>query len=524
MTPSPAHGEAELARLRAENAVLRETLDAVDGGIVVFDGERRFRFGNRIYHEVFPHLPPDEHLVGRRYEEVLALSIAAGSVRDPQAATDPEAFIARRVREVTDRDAPQSEERHDAATGRWSLVRTRWTAGGNRVSLQVDITELKRLQQELLRAQRMEAIGRISGGVAHDFNNLLTVITSNLEVLSERLTDPAGLALAAGALAAAGSGSRLIGQLLTFSRRDMTRPRVLDVNLLITDMQELLRRAVGEQVGVGFELDTAAPPCSLDAAQFEAALLNLVLNARQAVAESGRPGRITIATRYEAGRHGAGAGGGVLAVTVTDTGCGMTAEVAAQAFEPFFTTREPGGGSGLGLAQVWGFAAGAGGSAAIDSAPGQGTTVVIRLPAATVAPADAPAQPLHAAHTGPGAGQTVLVVEDDEAVLACTGMILRNLGYQVLSASGAEEALSLLAQPGPVHLLFSDITMPGGISGIALAARAQACRPGIKVLLTSGYPAAETGPNAADLQGLDFIAKPYRRDELRERLAGLLDG
>ena len=369
--------EDELASLRRENAMLRETLDAIDGGVVVYDADAIYRFGNAGYHAVFPHLPPDTELAGLQFEELLAMSIAAGSVADPTAYADPEAFKRRRRAEILDRDGVPLREIHNAERDQWSQIRVKWTPSGNRVSLRIDITELKRLQQELLRAQRMETIGRISRGVAHDFNGLLTVIVSNLEMIRLYARDPARVAtLADGAQNAAEEGARLIRQLLTFARRDMTRPRVLDPNQLLAGMDDLLRRTTGPDIDFEIVPGEAGQAC-FDASQFEGAIANLALNAREAVRATGQTGRITIGTGRVATTEG-----NFVAISVADTGCGMPPEVAAQAFEPFFTTKPTGSGPGLGLSQVYGFVTGAGGQARIDSTVGRGTTVTMLLPEA----------------------------------------------------------------------------------------------------------------------------------------------
>ena len=377
--PGESTEQDELTALRRENAMLRETLDAIDGGVVVYDADAIYRFGNAGYHTVFPHLPPDQELAGLPYEEILALSIAARSVADASAYVDPEAFKQRRRAEILDRTAAPAREIHHPVLDRWSQLRVKWTSSGNRVALRIDITELKRLQQELLRAQRMETIGRISRGVAHDFNGLLTVIVSNLEMIGLYARDPARVAsLADTALRAAESGARLIRQLLTFARRDVTRPLVLDPNALLAGMDDLLRRTVGPGIDFAIEPCAGAGQAYFDASQFEGAIANLALNAREAIKAAGRAaGRITIKTA-----RAAAADGNFVAVSVADTGCGMPPEVAAQAFEPFFTTKPAGSAPGLGLSQVYGFATGAGGQVRIDSEVDRGTTVTMLLPLA----------------------------------------------------------------------------------------------------------------------------------------------
>ena len=376
MTTSVADAEDDAASLRralaaaqAENAMLRETLDAIDATVSVYDHELRYLFANQGYHALFPHLPEDAKLVGRSFEDVLALSIAAGAVADPQAASDPAGFMARRRREMDDRDRGVRETYHPGHD-RWSQVRVQWTPRGNRVALRIDITAIKRLQQELLRAQRMETIGRIAGGVAHDFNNLLTVIISNLEIIRLKPSDVARVEkLTASAMGAAESGAALIRQLLTFARRDMTRPKLLSPNTLLLGMEDLLRRTAGRDIAFALMLDAEAGEALVDLGQFESAMINLVLNAREAIGAA--KGRIVVTTRRTAEE--------MLAVDVTDTGCGMTPEVAAQAFEPFFTTKPVGTGPGLGLSQVYGFVEGAGGRVMIDSTPGAGTTMTLML-------------------------------------------------------------------------------------------------------------------------------------------------
>jgi signal transduction histidine kinase len=369
--------EAQLEALGRDNLMLRETLDAIGGTIVVFGPQQEFLYGNRGYFDMFPHLVSNERLAGLRYGEVLALSIAAGTVLDPRARQDKAAFIAAREEEIKDRSIA-SREIHNPANDKWAQIRTTWAPSGNRISLRVDITALKRLQLELQRAQRLETIGRISAGVAHDFNNLLTVIVSNLEMMQMRQEPAVRVrAMAASALRASEAGARLVRQLLTFARRDVTNPELLDPNALLSGMADLLRRTVVKSITLALELGENVGQSQFDASQFESAIMNLVLNARDAVAAKiaaesrGESGRITITTTRA---------GDMIAVRVSDTGIGMAADVAAQAFEPFFTTKPIGAGSGLGLSQVYGFATGIGGDAHIDSVPGDGTTVTLLLP------------------------------------------------------------------------------------------------------------------------------------------------
>ena len=368
------------ARLQQDNQMLRETLDAIDGPVVVYSSDLRYVFGNRAYHEFYPHLPPEPELAGKTYEQVLAISMAADTIADPLARTDPARYIASRRAHMLDRDHSFSEQ-HNPRIGRWTTIRVKWTQSGNRVSLRVDVTPLKRLQQELLDTQRMKTIGHISGGVAHNFNNLLTVITSNLEMLLEDPRLPADdTQLAHRALASAEGGARLVRQLLSFAQRDVTQTRAVDPNQMLADMAELLRGAAGSSIPVEIVPAGSIGLVHVDPAQFATAVMNVVLNARDAVQQglqSGttRHGRIRISTvRIGDGAHP------LVAIRVSDNGCGMAPEVMAAAFDPFFTTKGLATASGLGLSQVHGFATGAGGDVRIQSVPQAGTSVEIQLP------------------------------------------------------------------------------------------------------------------------------------------------
>jgi signal transduction histidine kinase len=371
----------ELAALRRENETLRATLDAIDGSVVVYDSDLTYRFGNADYHATYPFLPPESELVGLSFEQVLTLLIAAGAVADPRAYSDAETYLKSRCAEMIDRTAPPREI-YLPEQDRWWQVRAKWTPQGQRVALRIDVTELKRLQQELVRTERMDTVGRLARVVAQDFNNLLTVIVSNLELIRRRALDPMRVAaLTERALSAAETGARLSRQLLTFAHRDPTQPCVLDPGTLLRGMDELLRRTVGPDIAFAILPGLPAGAARIDGSQFERAIVNLIMNAREAVIAAGRAGsaegRITITMD----RIGA-AGGASIAVAIADTGAGMSPEVAAQAFEPFFTTKPPGSGAGLGLSQVHDFVSAAGGEARIDSTPGEGTTVTMLLPAA----------------------------------------------------------------------------------------------------------------------------------------------
>ena len=387
--------------------------------------------------------------------------------------------------------------------------------------------ELARSREELAQAQRLEAIGQLTGGVAHDFNNLLTVITGNLELILRARDDAVKIErLAESAMKAAQRGERLVRQLLTYARRQITRPETVNPNQLIADIENLLRRAIGEQIELAMRLSPVLAPAQIDPAEFETAILNLVINSRDAMTGGGR---ITIETRnltidrqYAASNPEVAPGAYVM-IAVSDSGAGMTPAVLARAFDPFFTTKEIGKGSGLGLSQVYGFAKTAGGHVTIYSELGIGTTVKLYLPKSsrrTMMPEIGAERAFWSA----SGHETILVVEDDEDVLMVAAESLRELGYQIVTAANAAQALDLLRGDQPVDLLFSDVIMPGGMNGAQLAVEARRIRPTLKVLLTSGYTAAALSREHGLPDNLNVVEKPYQREELAKKLRLVIGG
>ena len=431
-----------------------------------------------------------------------------------------------------------------ALAGAALVAARRWTAeqralaelARSATELRAEIARREAAEEELRAAQRLEAVGRLTGGVAHDFNNLLTAILGSLQLLERHLErggaaasgqpDARARHLVAIARDAVERGSRLTASLLAFSRRQALRVEPLDVNVLIGGMAPLLRRALGEAVELRLELGPGLPHCMGDAAQLEVALLNLVINARDALPPEG--GLVTLRT-FRAD-PAARPGEGQVGITVSDTGSGMSPEARARAFEPFFTTKPVGKGTGLGLSQVYGVVRQLGGEVTIDSAPGQGTTVLIRLPEADPAVVAAAAAPAGAARTAgmagegqpaagiiPAAGRrSVLVVEDDLAVREMAAETLREAGWQVSEAPDGRVALAMLAAGERFDLLFTDVVMPGGISGQELAETARRLCPGLAVLLASGY-VGEAQPREDGSGGgapFPLLGKPYDRAAL----------
>lgn len=375
------------------------------------------------------------------------------------------------------------------------------------------------VEEKLRQAQKIEAIGQLTGGVAHDFNNLLMVISGGLEML-DRQTDPARKKrLMDGMRQAAARGSGLTRQLLAFSRRQKLEPQTVDLERQIGGMRELLDRSLRGDVEVAFDFAAGLWPVEVDASELELVVLNLAVNARDAMPNGGT---ICISASNTLGR-GSDAAGDFVRLSISDNGTGMTREVQSRVFEPFFTTKDIGKGSGLGLAQVHGFVKQSGGTIEIDSAIGRGTTITMLLPRSTKDPA--PDQhhlvDLHVERRRTSNAGSVLLVEDDEEVAALVGEMLDELGYQVIRAGSAAAALGALANGRAIDVVFSDIMMPGGMNGVELAREIHKRRGDLPILLTSGY--SEAAKQAADAQGIKILRKPYELSELSEALSAIIE-
>jgi signal transduction histidine kinase len=381
------------------------------------------------------------------------------------------------------------------------------------------------LNQKLSQAQKMEAVGQLTGGIAHDFNNLLTVILGNAEILAESLTqDPTLRPIAEMTAKAAERGAELTSRLLVFARRQSLDPKAIDINAQIAEMDPLLRRTLGENIEIQVIGTPAIWQALVDPGQLESALLNLCINARDAMPDGGR---LTIETAnmvlddtYNAHESEVETGAYVM-VAVSDTGVGMDRTTIARAFEPFFTTKGAGKGSGLGLSMVYGFVRQSNGHIRIYSEPGQGTTVKIYLPRASTDEqtwrdiADAPKLQR--------GNEKILLVEDDDLVREHVNSQLKTLGYQVVAVNDGRRGIEILAQFEDFDLLFTDVTMPG-MSGRQLAEEAKKIRPALKVLFTSGF--TENAFASQDHQrpaGIPLLQKPYRRQELAAKIRAVLD-
>lgn len=389
----------------------------------------------------------------------------------------------------------------------------------------VDVTEQRELTKRLTQAQKMEAIGHLTGGVAHDFNNLLTVILGNTELIHELVENDEELGeLASMTISAAKRGAELTRRLLAFARRQALEPKQLNLNHLITDMEALFRRTLSEEIDLRFILDETLGHCEADLNQLESALLNLVINARDAMTHGGRLTIETSKVSLEQESREAAFDmhpGNYVMLSVSDTGHGMTPEILAQAFEPFFTTKLPGKGTGLGLSMVYGFLKQSGGQAKIYSEPGEGTTVKLYFP---LVPSSTVYEAPEVQFSGfTGGTETILVVEDDDLVRQHVVSLLTGLGYAVIETTNGPDALQKLDQHPEIALLFTDIIMPGGINGRLLANTAVARHPNLRVLYTSGYTENAIVHHGRLDPGIALLSKPYTRQALARKVRTALD-
>ncbi|HKS88761.1 MAG TPA: PAS domain-containing protein [Stellaceae bacterium] len=492
-------------QLRQERLLFEMIIENTSEGIVVIDNEMRHLVWNRAMEgingaprdavlgktlfEAFPEFA--DHPVGHAWRD--ALAGRRGELRDFRFFSRPRA-----AEIIYDADFTPLYDRLGATVGAICILH--------------ETTERHRMEH----LSKLETVAQLTGGVAHDFNNLLTAAMGCLDMIMQTSGSQRITGLAEAALRSIDRGAQLTQQLLAFARRQALRPVAADLNALLREIEVLIRRAVGETIEVIVDGAPALSLCEVDPAHFEAAVMNLVLNARDAMPHGGR---LRLSTRPADMRRLPAdidlRPGEYVALSVEDDGEGMRPEVAARAFEPFYTTKEIGKGSGLGLSTVYGFANQSGGGAHIDSTPGAGTRVTLYLPIAGAAQDCAQGAESGDPQRGVGA---ILVVEDDPDVREITVEILEGLGYRTLVACNGEEALATLGRAAPIDLLFTDLVMPGGLSGVALARQARAMRPDLRVLLMTGYarpelPAADEFP---------IIAKPFRSVELSRAIARLI--
>jgi signal transduction histidine kinase len=384
--------------------------------------------------------------------------------------------------------------------------------------LRDEAASLAAAEARIRQMQKMEAVGQLTGGIAHDFNNMLAVIVGSLDIARRQLqVDPAkSERFMANAMDGAKRGAQLTARLLAFSRQQPLDPRPLDANKLVRETTELLRRSLGENIRLETVLTDAPWRTSADAPQLENTLVNLCVNSRDAMPDGGSLTLRTANVRLD------DRAGDYVAIVVRDTGCGMTPEVLARAFDPFYTTKAPGQGTGLGLSQVYGFVTQSGGHISIDSQPGAGTTVSIHLPR-YIGPdqAEAPA-PAKISPVAAGNKEVILVVEDEDSVRTMTVEALRDLGYNVISASGPQQALDEVNAMQQLHLVVTDVVMPG-MNGPALADHITTLRPSVKVLYTTGYSRNAVLSDGVLDREVGILPKPFTIDQLTLKVRQALD-
>jgi len=508
------HDKRSEAEQRESEARFRMLVDAIgDYAIFMLDAEGRVLTWNA----------GAVNLTGYTPEE------AIGRSRD-QYYIDPERFAgapdeALRIARTQGRYVGEGWRQHKDGHRFWvnvmiSALRDEHGAVTGYVNITRDMTahrQAAELREQLHQAQKMEVVGQLTGGVAHDFNNLLAVIVGNLELLDDRITDPESRRLVQQALRNATRGAELTQRLLAFGRRQKLKPSLVDVNVLIGSITEMLQRSLGEAIQIDVSLADRLPMVETDAGQLENALLNIALNARDAMPGGGL---LSIHTRLDVLQEPrplldrTAQPGSYVVIVVHDTGTGMAPDVRARVFEPFFTTKDVGKGSGLGLSMVYGFVVQSGGYVELDSAPGAGTELRLALPAADAGvDSDAGSMP---------ARRSILCVEDNPDVRTMTAALLKSLGYAVLAASGGGEALAILQRGLPVDLILTDMVMPGGIDGIALADQVQALRPGLPVLFMSGSADEDVLRHTRYVGITRVLRKPMRKADLAGAIAELL--
>ncbi|MET4207683.1 ATP-binding protein [Bradyrhizobium sp. LA2.1] len=387
-----------------------------------------------------------------------------------------------------------------------------------------DVTQKRAAEEQLIQAQKMEAVGQLTGGIAHEFNNMLTVITGTIEILADAVKDDPPLATITKLISeAADRGAALTSSLLSFARKQALQPAEIDVNELLEEVAKLLLATFDKKIEIVSRLDRNVWLAFADRGQLSAALLNLAINARDAMLDGGK---LTLTTRNvvfgvrEAVAVGAGYAGDYVEIEIADTGTGISQAILERIFDPFFSTKDVGKGTGLGLSMVFGFVKQSGGGIKVTSEEGRGTIFTIYLPKAetsTLRPAGYDERKVV------GGTETILCVEDDRDVRQYVTVQLESLGYKVISAANATEALAIVADGTPFDLLFTDIVMTGGVNGRELAEQMVAARPSLRVLFTSGYAYDSLHAQGRATMGAPLLAKPYRKAELARMLRRSLD-
>jgi PAS domain S-box-containing protein len=511
-------GHAGVDTLR-EQALLQTIFNQLPDAVLIVDPADRITLCNAAVARVFGYAP--EELIGQTtvalYEDQAEFERVQAVAEQLKLGGTPEP--------TTIRFRRKSGEPFPAETV-LSILRDEKERPIGFLSLNRDISRQVEQEEALRKSQRMEAVGQLTGGIAHDFNNLLTIITGNHELLDMMLEDDEQRDLLSRANNAALMGARLTSRLLTFARRRKLDPVVLDLNEQVLTMAELLRRTLGEAIVFGTLLAPRLWQVRADPSEIENAILNLAINARDAMPSGGKlvieTSNVLLGSADIASEAGVQPGEYVR-LTVSDTGIGMAREVLARVFEPFFTTKEPGKGTGLGLSVIYGFVKQSGGHVTVRSEVGKGTAVSLYLPRAA-AGGERSAASRSAAATAPDVNKTILLVEDNDEVRAVTSRRLRTFGYQVVETANAARAIEILKSGRSIDLVFSDVVMPGGMSGYELAAWMRDNAPAVPVLLTSGFAEDVAGGQGAASSELEVLRKPYSGADLALALRRAMDG
>ncbi len=502
-----------------EQLRIRLITDALPVLIAELDNEYRYRFANRAYLDW--NDIPEGTIVGRRLDDVLGQAVAdkvrpfvaRGLANERVSEEVSVEFTGIGQRDVEATYIPHVDDQGEVV-GCFVLV--------------IDLTDRKQAELQLQQAQKMEAVGQLTGGVAHDFNNLLTILMGNLDIMQDYVTEDTAKKLLRICLGATQRGANLTHQLLAFSRKQPLAPESTNTNDLLSMLNELLRRTLGENVEIETVFVRGLWRAMVDPVQLEHAIINLAINARDAMPEGGKLTLETANIFVDEDIDGLGDDlprGRYVMIAVSDTGTGMTSDVMEQAFDPFFTTKDIGEGSGLGLSMVYGFAKQSGGLAAIYTEVGQGTTVKIYLPKdATDDPAEE-AEEEAALPRGdiPTGNETILVVEDEADVLTFVAAALRSAGFTVLEAADGPAAVAIAEATEDLDLLLTDVVLPFGMTGRQVADRIQEIKPGLKTLFTSGYAKNAIVHQGRLDEGVELLTKPYTRDVLVSRVRFVLD-
>ena len=499
-------------RAASSERLLQATLDSVREGVAAFDADRRLIAWNQTFSRMLK-------LPRRTLQRREALPV--GKTTEIDRFNDYFETLDAEVKQTGRAALMESKE----ADGRSLEIFHNPAEDGGSVTTFLDRTEQRQTEEALRQAQKLEALGQMTGGIAHDFNNLLTVIIGATHLLQRAVAkDAQALQRIDMVTVAAERGARLIQQLLAFARRQPLEPEIVNLGHLMTEVLPMVRRAVGEKVSVEYVTSGGLWNTTIDATQFQTAVLNLAINGRDAMPDGGK---LTIEVANAAlddayaASHPEVEPGQYVMFAITDTGKGMDAATSMRALDPFFTTKPVGEGTGLGLPQVYGFVKQTGGHLKIYSEVDEGTTIKLYLPREL---GDVSSQPRQAAALALTGTETVLLVDDDEIVRATVASMLESLGYEVLTASSGVEALSILENGTAIALLFTDVVMPGPISGRKLAERAMVINPAIKILFTSGYTENSIVHNSRLDTGVEFLSKPFDRERLAIKVRRVLDG